>query len=128
MNKKPSVLIVDDAPFIRMLLTQLLEDENYEVDTAENGELAEESVKNKKYDIVCMDLRMPGISGIETIEKIRQIDKGVPIAIITGYGDDIIFNEAKEKYNVFAMLDKPFDEDKLLEIIKDGINLSQSYA
>lgn len=126
MDKKPSILIVDDAPFIRMLLTQLLEDENYEVDTAENGELAEESVKNKKYDIICMDLRMPGISGVETIEKIRQIDKSVPIAIITGYGDDIIFQETRERFQVFAMLDKPFDEDKLLDIIKDGIKLSQT--
>lgn len=126
MDKKPSILIVDDAPFIRMLLTQLLEDENYEVDTAENGELAEESVKNKKYDIICMDLRMPGISGVETIEKIRQIDKDVPIAIITGYGDDVIFQETRERFQVFAMLDKPFDEDKLLDIIKDGIKLSQT--
>ena len=126
MEKRSSVLIVDDAPFIRMLLTQLLEDEGYEVETAESGELAEESVKNKKYDIICMDLRMPGISGMETIENIRKVDKDVPIAIITGYGDDVVYKEAKEKFNVFSMLDKPFDEDKLLEVIKEGLASKQS--
>ena len=83
-NSPMKVLIVDDEIFIRESLSIFLEDEGFEVITAENGRIGiEEFIKNQP-DIVILDLRMPEMSGMEVIPKIREITDLVPIIIVSG--------------------------------------------
>ena len=83
-NSPMKVLIVDDEIFIRESLSIFLEDEGFEVITAENGCIGIEEFKNNQPDIVILDLRMPEISGMEVIPKIREITDLVPIIIVSG--------------------------------------------
>ncbi len=83
-NSPMKVLIVDDEIFIRESLSIFLEDEGFEVLTAENGLTGIEGFRNNQPDIVILDLRMPEMSGMEVIPKIREITDLVPIIIISG--------------------------------------------
>jgi len=95
-NKNIHVLVVDDEPDFRQLMTYWLESKGYSVLVAANGEGAIQQVKEKKPDVVFMDLRMPVMDGIEAIRKIREFDKDIPIIIISAYVDD---PKAKEAIN-----------------------------
>ena len=83
-NSPMKVLIVDDEVFIRESLSIFLEDEGFEVITAENGRIGVEKFIKNKPDIVILDLRMPEMSGMEVIQKIREITDLVPIIIVSG--------------------------------------------
>lgn len=84
INSALKVLIIDDEVFIRESLSIFLEDEGFEVITAENGRCGIEKFKNSQPDIVILDLRMPEMSGMEVIPKIREITDLVPIIIVSG--------------------------------------------
>lgn len=93
-ERKILVLVVDDEADFRKLLTFWLEFKGYAVITAENGQRAIESIKEKSPDIMFIDLRMPVMDGIEAIKKIREFDKELPIIIISSYIDDPRVKEA----------------------------------
>lgn len=83
--KQPmTVLVIDDEVFIRESLSIFLEDEGFEIITAENGRIGIEKFKKYQPDIVLLDLRMPEMSGMEVIPKIREITEMIPIIIISG--------------------------------------------
>ncbi len=85
MKPKSSVLIVDDEFGVRESLRILLK-YYYEICTAKDGEEALKVVKERKIDLITLDLNMPKLSGIETLREIRKMDGEVPVIIITGYG------------------------------------------
>ena len=84
INSAMKVLIIDDEVSIRESLSIFLEDEGFEVITAGNGYIGVENFKNNQPDIVILDLRMPEMSGMEVIPKIREINDLIPIIIISG--------------------------------------------
>ena len=77
-----SILVVDDNPEIREIIQVLLGGEGYLVETAGNGVKALEMLKNREYDLIILDIMMPGISGIKTCEEIRKISH-VPVLFLT---------------------------------------------
>jgi two-component system, response regulator, stage 0 sporulation protein F len=81
------ILIVEDEQHQRELYAMELSEEGYEVDQASNGKEAVEKVKNNKFDLVVLDIRMPEMDGIEALGKILSRDKKIPIIIYTAYSN-----------------------------------------
>jgi len=115
----PNVLIVDDEIGPRESLRMILKP-NYNVYAVENGYAAIQMIQQNEMDIVTLDLKMPGISGIDTLKEIRLIDPDLMIIIITGYGTLKSAIEAI-RYGVFDYIPKPFNVPEILSIIDKSI-------
>jgi len=86
-TRKYTILVVDDEENIRWLYREELEDEGYKITDAASGEEALAIVPELKPDLVVMDIKMPGISGVDTLIKIKEIDKNIPVILCSAYGD-----------------------------------------
>lgn len=120
MAKKEKILIIDDEEVMRDGCTQILSKEGYLVETAENGTIGLEKIKESKPDAALIDLKMPGISGMEVLEKMSEIDPHVVPIVITGYATVESAVEAM-KSGAFDFLPKPFTPDELRIIIRRGL-------
>ncbi|MBO8163058.1 MAG: response regulator transcription factor [Brevibacillus sp.] len=87
MDKEARILVVDDEERIRRLLRMYLERENYQIDEAEQGEQAYEMAMATDYDVILLDLMLPGMDGIEVCQKIRE-HKATPIIMLTAKGEE----------------------------------------
>jgi len=116
------ILIVDDNEILRYTLTELLEDENFECLAVEDGFKALEELKNSKYGLVILDMRMPKMSGFETLQKIREIDNIIPVIMLTAFGD---IQTAVESIKMGAQdfITKPFDNDNIIITIRKALEL-----
>jgi len=115
----PNILIVDDEIGPRESLRMILKP-NYNVYAVENGNAAIQMVQQEEMDVLTLDLKMPGISGIDTLKEIRTIDPEVMVIIITGYGTLKSAIEAI-RYGVFDYIPKPFNVTEILSIIDKSI-------
>ena len=113
------ILVVDDEKSIRNSLREILSDEGYEVDVAEDGPIALKMTADEKYDIIFCDIKMPGMDGVEVLSKL--VDDGVetPIVMISGHAD---INTAVEciKKGAFDFIEKPLDLNRILITIKNA--------
>jgi len=115
----PSILIVDDEIGPRESLRMILK-KNYSVFTAENGYAAIQMVQQMPMDVVTLDLKMPGISGIDTLREIRAIDPDTMMIVITGYGTLKSAIEAI-RFGVFDYIPKPFNVPEIMSIIEKAL-------
>lgn len=115
----PNVLIVDDEIGPRESLRMILK-QNYNVFCVENGYAALQMIQKIEMDVITLDLKMPGISGIDTLKEIRAIDPDVAVIIITGYGTLKSAIEAF-RYGVFDYIPKPFNVPEIMSIIDKSI-------
>jgi putative two-component system response regulator len=115
----PNILIVDDEIGPRESLRMILKP-NYNVYAVENGYAAIQMIQQIEMDVLTLDLKMPGISGIETLKEIRYIDPDIMVIIITGYGTLKSAIEAI-RYGVFDYIPKPFNVPEILSIIDKSI-------
>jgi len=110
------VLVVDDEPMIRQLLTDVLGDAGYTVDTVANGEEAILKLRDVRYDFIITDLMMPGMSGIQVLETVKQLDPETEVIVMTGYAS---LNTAIEcmKLGAADYLNKPINIDEIRIIL-----------
>jgi CheY-like chemotaxis protein len=88
MGTQPyTLLVVDDEENIRWLYKEELEEEGYKVEDAASGEEALKVLPTLQPDLVVMDIKMPGISGVDTLIKIKEIDKDIPVILCSAYSD-----------------------------------------
>ncbi len=114
MSKR--ILVIDDEEAVRVSFTLALGDAGFEVDTAESGEKGLQMKKDAEYDLIFLDLKMPGMNGIQTLREIRKTDKEVPIYIVTAFHKEF-FGELKiaEKERLdFELLKKPIGTEEIL--------------
>lgn len=121
---KEKILIVDDELGIRNILKHMLADEGYIIRTAENGYKGLQLTHEFRPDLILMDQKMPGMSGIETTEKIREHYPNQTIIIITAHGAVSFAVEAIKK-GAYDYLEKPFDNDKLLLLIRRALHFNK---
>ncbi len=81
------ILVVDDEESIRFLYQEELEEEGFEVEVAVNGEEALQKLPRFKPDLITLDIKMPGMNGIETLKKIRETERQTPIIMCSAYGE-----------------------------------------
>jgi signal transduction histidine kinase/CheY-like chemotaxis protein len=111
-------LVVDDEDFVRDLLREILESENCEVELAASGTEALELFGRTQYDAIFTDVGMPGMSGWELAQAIRQQNQVVPIAVITGWGEAVGSTEQKAA-GVDWVVAKPFTADRICELVQE---------
>ncbi len=113
MEQKALIHIVDDEQIIHEILTDLLTSEGYEVEVSTSGEEALEKHSSSSFDLVLLDLLMPGMDGIEVLKKLKKIDPRVMVIIITAYAS-IESAISAMKTGAFDYVQKPFKHDELL--------------
>jgi two-component system response regulator PilR (NtrC family) len=120
MNSKGIIHIIDDEPVIRDVLSQLLTSEGYEVEISASGEEALEKFPSPSFDAILLDLRMPGMDGIEVLRRIKRIDPLAPVIIITAYGS-VESAISAMKIGALDYVQKPFKHDDLLLAIEKAV-------
>ena len=93
----PKILIIDDERAIRSTLKEILEFENYTVDEAEDGEKGLQHLSKSKYDVVLCDIKMPGMDGLEVLEKAMELSPDTPFIMISAHGTIDTAVEATKK-------------------------------
>ncbi len=115
---KTNILVVDDLRSIRLTLGGILEDEGHNVVTVENGYQAIETVRGTHFDAIFMDVKMPGINGVQTFREIKKIDPKAAVIMMTAYSVEDLIKEALEE-GAYTIVYKPFEIDKIITIIEE---------
>lgn len=123
--KSKRILLVEDSAVNLKMTKEILENMGINTDTAQNGEEAVNKFKNNKYELILMDIRMPGMDGYETTRRIRKLERGcVPIIALTADAVEGVAQKAKEA-GMNGYLTKPLEPEKLFKVIKGIINDSE---
>jgi len=117
------ILVIDDEKSIRNTLKDILEYEKYEVDLAEDGNKGIEKVRGAEYDIVLCDIKMPGLDGIEVLERLTILAPDTPVVMISGHGNIDTAVESIKK-GAFDYIEKPLDLNRLLITIRNAMDKS----
>src|ERR671914_1140281 len=120
MARKGSVLVVDDEEIMRDVLETLLSAEGYRVDLAKTGEEGLEVYGRRAYDVVLLDVSMPGMGGLRTLEEILKVDAEAVVVMITAYATYDTAIGAWER-GAFSCVRKPFQNEQILSTVAAGI-------
>ena len=115
-----SVLIADDAAFMRRLLRDILTEAGYIVHEAVSGEDAVEKYTEVRPDLVTMDLGMPGLSGLEALEHIRSRDQKARVVVVSAAGSEEMISEAL-RLGAAAYVRKPFQPATVLDAVRKAL-------
>jgi DNA-binding NtrC family response regulator len=115
-EKEQVILIVDDEEGVRDGLRELLKDEGYAAICAENGEEALKILRREHVDLILTDMRMPGMSGIDLLKKVHEINEDLGVIILTGYGEIESYIEAMS-FGAMEYVSKPFKANELKFIV-----------
>jgi len=120
MEHTPKILVVDDEKIVRESLFHWFEDEGYSVDTAEDAVAALKLFDRGKYDLILLDMKMPGMSGLELLSKIKEIDRDSSVILITAFASVPTAIQAL-KEGAYDYVTKPVDPDELNNLVKNAI-------
>nr|WP_088042018.1 response regulator [Bacillus sp. EAC] len=119
------LLIVDDQYGIRLLLHEIFKKEGYEVFQAANGFQAIDIVIKDCPDLVILDMKIPGMDGVEILKRIKEINKEIKVILMTAYGELDIIEEAK-KLGALRYFPKPFDIDEIKKVVREHTSQPQT--
>src|SRR6516225_6120671 len=118
---KSRILVVDDEAEIRRSVRMILEYEGYDVQEASSGPEALALIEREAPDLVFLDIKMPGVDGLEVLEKIKQANEPLPVVIISGHGTVSTAVEAT-KLGAFDFIEKPLASERVLVTIKNALD------
>jgi len=117
------ILVIDDEEGCRDAFILALEDADFDIDTAENGLIGIEKAKANPPDLVFLDLRMPKMDGIHTLQELRGFMADVPIYIVTAFYPQFTdqLKQAQEDGYVFELMQKPLGADQIIEVVNGAL-------
>ncbi len=121
--KGKKVLIVDDQYGIRLLLLEVFSKDGYQTFQAANGKDAINIVHEESPDIVLLDMKIPGMDGLEILKHIKKINEDIKVIMMTAYGELDMLEEATSN-GVLTHFTKPFDIDELRTAVKEALGES----
>ncbi|WP_438434052.1 response regulator [Gorillibacterium sp. sgz500922] len=124
MDKK-KLLIVDDQNGIRVLLVEVFSSEGYQTFQAANGKLALEIVKKESPDLVLLDMKIPGMDGLDILKHIKEIDPTMKVIMMTAYGELDMIKEATD-LGALMHFTKPFDIDEMRKAVHHYLRNTQA--
>src|SRR5687767_4759584 len=116
----PSILIVDDEPGVRSALGGVLRDEGYEVDAVDSGEACLERLGDQPYDVVVLDVWLPGMDGLATLARMRERQIETQVVIISGHGN-VESAVRAIKMGAFDFVEKPLSLDKTVLVVRNAL-------
>src|SRR4029079_13030712 len=116
----PSILIVDDEPGVRTALSGVLRDEAYDVDAVDSGEACLERLARQAYDVVVLDIWLPGMDGLATLSRMRERQIDSQVVIISGHGN-VESAVRAIKMGAFAFFKKPLSLDKTVLVVRNAM-------
>ncbi len=123
-NKKV-ILLADDDDNLRRVLEFQLSEEGFQIESAKDGAEALDIFNKNDFDCVITDLRMPNLSGLELLERIKVINSEIPVIVITAFGE-VETAVTAMKAGAFDYINKPFNRDEILLIIERAVNFSET--
>ncbi|MDR0659861.1 MAG: sigma-54 dependent transcriptional regulator [Prevotellaceae bacterium] len=117
------ILVIDDERSIRNALKEILEYEGYDVTLAEDGVKGVESAKSETFEVIFCDIKMPNMDGIETLEKMQEIQPDTPMVMISGHGNIDTAVEAIKK-GAYDFIEKPLDLNRILITLRNATDKS----
>jgi len=124
--KKARILVIEDEEPVRNLLSDILKKGGHKVEVVSDGNQGIEVFKEKAFDLVFTDLGMPGMSGWQVAEKIKNINEKIPVALITGWNVELKQSEMKES-SVDLIVHKPFEVEQVLNLVQEGMILRDRF-
>jgi len=124
--EKQRVLIVDDQNGIRLLLHEVFSSEGYNTYQASNGKIALDIVRNNRPDLVLLDMKIPGMDGLEILKHIKSIDSTIKVIMMTAYGELDMIKRATD-LGAVKHFTKPFDIDELRVEVNFQLNYHSTY-
>jgi len=119
-GEKPRVLVVDDEPNILRAMSLVLQSQ-FDVTVVESGDKAIEKIQQSMdFDVLSLDLQMPGLSGIESLKAVKQLSPSMEVLIVTAHSD-VESAKGALKLGAYDYIDKPFNNDELLAAIRKGV-------
>jgi DNA-binding NtrC family response regulator len=119
MSDKPTILVVDDNQDLLETFAMILKRRGYSVQTAGNGVSAVDQFKDQSFDVTLMDIVMPEMNGVDAFKKIKEIEPGASIILMTAYSDEELIQTARDG-GARQIIHKPIRIDKLLELINEA--------
>jgi two-component system response regulator HydG len=117
MKSKDRILLVDDDKDMTETLSDILQEKNFQVEIANNGFEAIEKIKASSFDLVLMDMKMPGINGAETFREIKKIRPGIIVLFITAQSVEQVLAKGIEE-GTYGVMYKPIDPEKLVKFLE----------
>lgn len=115
--RKPKILVVDDMRNMRLTLAGTIEEQGYDVTGVEDGYQAIDAVKQTHFDLIFMDIKMPGINGVQTFREIKKISPGTVVVMMTGFAVEDLVKEALDE-GASSVIYKPFDIEKVVSLVE----------
>ena len=120
---RPRIMVVDDDPGMRITLEGILEDEGFEVVGVEDGHRAIDLAKDTRFALILMDIKMPGINGVDAYKEIKKVSPESVVVMLTGYSVEGLVKEALAE-GAYVVVYKPFAVEQLMDIVHTILDTS----
>ena len=118
------IMVIDDDEEMRSLLKDFFDEEGFETESASNGADALRKLTKDHFDLIITDIRMPGLTGLDILPRIKRLKPKTPVIVITAFGSDQVYRKSLER-GATAFLEKPVHFDQLRMLIHETVSVKE---